>query len=101
MSSPIKSLHYCDNPIFKIVNDIDNSLIQIKQIIRMLNNVCHLRYCLQFKKQFRTWLWEKVRKPKVEKLYNPIYLLENLREEDDLDTVLNNWTIINNLPFTL
>jgi len=24
-------------------------------------------------------------------MYNPIYLVENLNEEDDLDIVLNNW----------
>jgi Leucine-rich repeat (LRR) protein len=87
----IVSLHYCNNPIFKIVNDIENSLIRIKQIIQMLNNVCHLCYCLKFKNQFRNWLWEKVRKPNAEKLYNPIYLIENLKDDDDLDTFLNNW----------
>ena len=34
----------------------------------------------------RKWLWEKVKK-----LYDPIYLIENLGEDDDLDTVLHNW----------
>jgi hypothetical protein len=85
------TLHYNNNPIHKIVNDINNSFIQIKKSIRILNNVRHLYYCLQFKKHFRKWLWEKVRKPNVERLYNPIYLIENLGDEDDLDTFLNNW----------
>ena len=40
---------------------------------------------------FRKWLWEKVREPKIQKLYNPIYLIENLGDEDDLDAVLDNW----------
>jgi Leucine-rich repeat (LRR) protein len=78
-----------DNPICEIVNN--NSLIKIKQNMRILNNFRHLYYCLQFKKQLRKWLWEKVREPKIKKLYNPIYLIENLGDEDDLDTVLNNW----------
>ena len=38
--------------------------------------------CLQYKKQFKKWLWEKVREPKIKKLYNPIYLIENLGDED-------------------
>ena len=47
-------------------------------------------YSLKFKKQLRKWLWEKVREPKIKKLYNPSYLI-NLKEEDDLDTFLDNW----------
>jgi hypothetical protein len=81
---------YCsNNPIYEIVNN--NSLITIKQNIQTLNNFRHLYYCLQFKKQLRKWLWEKVREPNTKKLYNPIYLIENLGEDDDLDTFLNNW----------
>ena len=80
----------CDNnPIYEIVDS--NSLIKIKQNIQILNNFRHLYYCLQFKDQLRKWLWEKVREPKIKKLYNPIYLIENLGDEDDLDEVLKNW----------
>jgi Leucine-rich repeat (LRR) protein len=78
-----------NNPIYKIVNN--DSLFQIKQKIQILNNFRHLYYCLKFKKQLRKWLWEKVREPSAKKLYNPKYLIENLGNEDDLDTVLNNW----------
>jgi len=77
------------NPIYEIVNN--DNLFQIKQNIRTLNNCRHLCYCLKFKKQLRKWLWEKVREPSAKKLYDPIYLLENLGDEDDLDEVLNNW----------
>ena len=66
-------------------------MITIKQNIQTLNNFRHLYYYLKFKKQFRKWLWEKVREPNIKKLYNPIYLIENLGQDDDLDTVLNNW----------
>jgi len=36
-------------------------------------------------------LWEKVREPTMKKLYDPNYLIENLGDDDDLDTFLNNW----------
>jgi hypothetical protein len=42
-------------------------------------------------KQFRKWLWEKVREPTVKKLYNPDYLIKNLGDEDDLVSFLDNW----------
>jgi Leucine-rich repeat (LRR) protein len=81
---------YCyNNPIYEIVNS--NSLFQTKENIQILNNFRHLYYCLKFKKQLRKWLWEKVREPNVKKIYNPIYLIENLGDEDELDTILNNW----------
>jgi len=85
---------YCyNNPIYKIIYKIVNNdtLFQIKKNIQILNNFRHLYYCLKFKKQFRKWLWETVREPSAKKLYHPDYLVENLKEEDDLDTVLNNW----------
>jgi hypothetical protein len=69
---------------------------QVKKNIRVFKYFRHLWYCLQYKKQFKKWLWEKVREPKIKKLYDPIYLIENLGDEDDLDEVLKNWEIINN-----
>jgi Leucine-rich repeat (LRR) protein len=78
------------NPVYEIVNSI--SLFQIKQNIQILNKFRHLYYCFKFKKQLRKWLWVKVREPNIKKIYNPKYLIENLGDEDDdLDTVLNNW----------
>jgi hypothetical protein len=50
-----------------------------------------LYYCLKFKKQLRKWLWEKVREQNAKNLYNPNYLIENLGDEDDLNTFLDNW----------
>jgi Leucine-rich repeat (LRR) protein len=85
----LETLHCYNNPISEIVNN--SSFIKIKQNIQTLNNFRHLYYCLQFKEQLRKWLWEKVRESKIKKLYNPIYLLENLGEEDELDAVLDNW----------
>jgi len=81
---------YCNNnPIYKIVNN--NSLFNVKQNIQIINNFRHVYYCVKFKKQLRKWLWEKVREPNIMKMYHPKYLIENLGEDDDLDTFLDNW----------
>jgi hypothetical protein len=72
-------------------NSYNNRYRQVKKNIRVFKYFRHLWYCLQYKKQFKKWLWEKVREPKIKKLYDPIYLIENLGDEDDLDEVLKNW----------
>ena len=71
--------------------DNNSSLIKIKQNIKILNNFRCLYYSLQFKKQLRKWLWEKVREKHIMDKYHPKYLLENLKENTDLDEILNNW----------
>ena len=86
----IVDFSYSNNPIYNIL-DNNSSLIKIKQNIKILNNFRYLYYSLQFKKQLRKWLWEKVREKHIMDKYHPKYLLENLDEDDDLDTVLNNW----------
>jgi transcriptional/translational regulatory protein YebC/TACO1 len=114
----VRRLNCSNNPIYKIVNSDSNyeideiinsdinyeideiinspfsfgyDTIKIIKNIKILNNFRHLYYSLKFKKQLRKWLWEKVREPNIKKMYNPTYLIENLKEEDDLDKVLNNW----------
>ena len=81
----LKILGYVNNPIYEIVNN--SSFIKIKQNIQILNNFRHLYNSLKL----RNWLWEKVLKPKIEQKYHPNYLIENLGDEDDLDTLLDNW----------
>jgi hypothetical protein len=71
-------------------NRYNNRYRQVKKNIRVFKYFRHLWYCLQYKKQFRKWLWEKVREPKIKKIFHPIYLIENLGDEDDLDEVLKN-----------
>ena len=82
-----------NNPIYEIVgsNILVQRLVQIKQNVEIVNNFRHLYYSLKCKKKLRKWLWEKVREPNIKRIYNPLYLIENLNEDDDLDTVLNNW----------
>jgi hypothetical protein len=86
----IKNVYCTNNPIYELIVNCD-SLIKIKKNIQLLNNCCHLYYCLKFKKQLKKWLWEKVREPNAKKIYNPKYLIENLGDEDDLNTFLDNW----------
>jgi Leucine-rich repeat (LRR) protein len=91
----INSLGYCFNPVHKmqtrIINDVDVS-ITIKEINKY-NSFRHLFYCVKYKQRFRNWLWEKIRKPKIEKKYNPNYLVANLNEDSDLDMFLDDWIV--------
>lgn len=95
----INGFAYCYNPIWESQRQIirmhaaenqSSIFITIKQI-NTYNSFRHLYYSLKFKNQFRNWLWEKVRKHKIEKKYHPLYLIQNLDENTDLDTVLINW----------
>ena len=94
LNEKLRMLYYPDNPIYEMIkhsyikyNDID----KIKQRMRVLNQFRHLYYSLKFKKQFRHWLWVKIREPKIRKKYSPEYLLEHLHEDMDLDELLDNW----------
>ena len=82
--------YYPNNPVCNIL-DNNNNLIKVKQNIKILNNFRHLYYSLQFKKQLRKLLWEKIREKQIMNKYHPNYLLENLEENTDLDEFLNNW----------
>jgi hypothetical protein len=87
----LKELAFYFNPIWQMRLINTNDLIITKQQIKTLNSFRHLYYSLRYKHKFRNWLWEKVREPNAKKIYNPMYLIENLGDEDDLDTVLDNW----------
>ena len=91
LNENVRILYYSDNPIYEIINS-DNKKI-IKQKMRVLTNFRFSYYCVRFKKQFRDWLWVKIREPKIQEKYHPSYLIENLYEDTDLDTVLDNWVI--------
>jgi len=95
----INGFSYCFNPIWENqrqiirdhpVGDHPSIFITIQQI-NTYNSFRHLYYSLKFKKQFRNWLWEKVRKHKIEQKYHPNNLIQNLNENTDLDTFLINW----------
>ena len=83
-------LYYPNNPVYKILDVNNNSLIKVKENVKIVNNIRHFHYSLQFKKQLIKWLW-KSREKKIMEKYHPNYLLKNLDENTDLDEFLNNW----------
>jgi Leucine-rich repeat (LRR) protein len=92
---------YMDNPIHDHVMYLNEGHHHhhnqnIIQIARLLYNFKHLFYSLKFKRQFRDWLWVKVREPKIQEHYSPENLkklLSGIDEDDfeELDEALNNW----------
>jgi Leucine-rich repeat (LRR) protein len=80
-----------------ISNVIYGDLDIIKNKSELLYDLTHRHFALKYKNIFRNWLWERVRKPKIEKLYSPEMLnlildnLENSDDEDELDNKINNW----------
>jgi Leucine-rich repeat (LRR) protein len=61
-----------------------------KRVVNMLNNFRYTYYALKFKKQFKRWLWERVREPKIMKQFHPDHL-NKLKESDDLEEFLEGW----------
>jgi Leucine-rich repeat (LRR) protein len=99
LNEKLEFLSYHDNPIiYQLINHNDSSKIILgndlnilKQQVKTINNIIYSYYCLKFKKQFKKWLWELVREPKIIKKFHPSYLIENLNEKDDLDEFLEKW----------
>jgi hypothetical protein len=96
LNKTLNDLEYEGNPIYEIIeNEIKIPrfhLSKFKPKINILNDFRFSYYCIKFKKQFRYWLWERIRRPKIERKYHPDYLLEHLlNEETDLDDVLDKW----------
>ena len=61
-----------------------------------MNRFIELFYTLKYKKQFRSWLWERVREPKIREKYHPDNLLRMLEERgeidlDELDEIMEKW----------
>ena len=91
---------YCDHNQFSlIINHIGFLTNEHKNIlnnkIKTLHRFRLLFWSLKYKKQFRDWLWLKVRLPKIEQMYHPNKLNELLNEsemnEEELDNVFSNW----------
>jgi Leucine-rich repeat (LRR) protein len=78
----------------EFVNDNLMSILELKNIVQTINNFKHLFYILKYKKNFRHFLWERIRRPKIEEKYHPSNLqkiIDNLNEDDDLNAILENW----------
>jgi Leucine-rich repeat (LRR) protein len=90
LNKKLNTFWYDNNPIYEIINSDKIFLINTK--LKILHNFCHLYYCLKFKRQFRDFLWKKIREPKIIQKYHPSYLLNFLTDENaDIDVVLENW----------
>lgn len=81
-----------NNPIYELLyNGPNDNPHKIRLRIKILYNFRHLYYCLKFKKQFRYWLWKRVREPKIIIQYDPSTLFAKLDKDDDLDEFLQNY----------
>jgi Leucine-rich repeat (LRR) protein len=66
---------------------------KLNQYIKCLERFKELYHTLKFKRQFRDWLWIKVRLLKIQNQFHPDKLEEMLTgaNEEDLDEKLNKW----------
>ena len=87
-------------PQFNFINDLirltPTNISEINHITQLLQKVKFTFMCVKYKKQFRDWLWVKVRLPKTQHKYHPnnlIMLLNGIDDNDldDFDNAINNW----------
>lgn len=93
LPSSIIQVLITDNPL---PYNITHSTLIMMRNVRTAHRFKELYYALKFKKQFRDWLWVKVREPKIREKYHPRHLKKMLegREEitlDELDELNENW----------
>jgi hypothetical protein len=70
--------------------DRSNFINAFRNENNILYNFRYTYYAVKFKKQFKMWLWEKVREPKIMAMYHPSHL-NKLEVTDDLEVFLDNW----------
>jgi hypothetical protein len=66
---------------------VANLTVELSQKVRTLHNFRYLFYLLKYKSGLRNFLWDKIRRPKIEAKYHPDNLqklLENMSEQDDV-----------------
>jgi hypothetical protein len=92
----------CRYNLLPFDHEINNINMMMEYIIEMRNkNNIFIRfkelfYAVKYKKQFRHWLWVRIREPKIRIKYHPDNLIkwlegpENLRL-DELDELDDNW----------
>lgn len=88
---------YCENnfatEFFDETDEIENIIDDVNSIYKFR----HFYYSLKFKCQFKKWLWEKVRQPKIQSIYSPenvLRTLEKIQEDDDINDDEVNYDII-------
>jgi hypothetical protein len=81
----IEQLSCEGNPIYMCNrnDDIDQENEDEIDNLRIMNRFRDLYYSLKFKKQFHNWLWEGVRKPKIEQIYHPSNLIKMINDNPE------------------
>jgi Leucine-rich repeat (LRR) protein len=83
-SNGLKKIDCLNNPIYDIIgNDIEK--------LRKLTKFRNFYFSLKYKQQIVNWLWELVRKPRIEKMYHPTNLLKFMNENDNWEDEIENW----------
>lgn len=89
---------YCQNNNFpfKISNGgylLHEKINEFNLKFKCLKRFKEIYYLLKFKRQFRDWLWIKVRLPRIQNQYHPDHLDDFLYtvNDEDLYERLNNW----------
>lgn len=77
---------------------LNDKLEKLKKEIKTIIRLNELFYALKFKNQFRRWLWELIREPKIRAKYHPDNLLKILEENsigemdvDQIDAIMDQW----------
>ena len=75
---------------------MEEYIIQMRNKNNIFVRFKELFYALKYKKQFRHWLWVRIREPKIKAKYHPdnlMKLLEGCEEMtlDELDELNENW----------
>jgi len=100
LNNSLQELYCYNKQLPKILNYYgfinDQTKSELNNKIRVLNRVRFNIMCWKYKRQFRDWLWVKVRLPMTQRKYNPeklISLLENIDENDEetFNNVIESW----------
>ncbi len=87
-----------ENRLPKIFITKDHIITNEEKII--INRFIKCRYrimCFKYRNNFRKWLWEKIRLPKIQQYYHPEKLqeilatIEDENDEEEFFETLNNW----------
>jgi Leucine-rich repeat (LRR) protein len=88
----LKILYCFNNPICDITeNDYYiNNIEFFHKINKILDNFRKLFYTLKYKKQLKKWLWDKVRRPKIEQIYHPDKILKFIEYNENWEDEIEN-----------
>lgn len=79
-------------PTFKANVKALYRFIHLYYALKFIRPKLRYRYYLnKYKNQFKSWLWIRVREKRAKLDYHPRYLEEHMGEDDDIETVLENW----------